>query len=287
MTRKTLIALLIFILSTSAFAAEKAAEKSTEKSTEKATYGSEYRKDYEKEKNGPHGECTTKWERIASGVDYRAITCLGDEDDVDVYAFKISREFFELDVAYAPGGGSTARREAEKHNARFAINANFFDKRRAPIGVVVRKSGAIQGPHKSTWQAIFLIDREGKARIVPVSEWSRYRDGAQMAVQAGPRTVVKERTNKINKGYAAARCGVCIQRDGDIVFFATPSSRKFNAHEIARVTRRSEIDGGLRCRDAMLFDGGHSTQFFMQGDERTYRVEGDPVIPVFVIAKRK
>lgn len=249
-------------------------------------YGSEYRKHYEKEVNGPHGECTTKWERIASGVDYRAITCLGDEDDLDVHAFKISREFFELDVAYTPGG-STARREAERHDARFVINANFFDRARRPIGTVVHSKGTVQGPHKSSWQSIFLVDDEGRPRIIPVSEWSRYRDRARIAVQAGPRTVVKERTNKINKGYRAARCGVCIQRNGDIVFFATPQDRKFYAHEIARVTRRSEIDGGLRCRDAMLFDGGHSTQFYMRGDDRAIRVDGDPVIPVFVIAKRK
>jgi uncharacterized protein YigE (DUF2233 family) len=236
--------------------------------------------------NGPHGECTVQWDRIASGVDYRKITCLGDADDVDMHAFKISREFFKIDVAYAPGG-STARRQAEKHDARFAINANFFDRQREPIGVVVESGGPVQGPNKSSWQSIFLIDRDGEPRIIPVSEWSRYRDGAKMAVQAGPRTVVKEHTNKISKGYKAARAGVCIQRDGDIVFFATPQTRQFNAYEIARVTRRSEIDGGLRCRDAMLFDGGHSTQFFMEGDDRNIHVEGDPVIPVFVIAKRK
>jgi uncharacterized protein YigE (DUF2233 family) len=248
-------------------------------------YGSEYRKEYEKEVNGPHGECTTKWDHIASGIDYRKITCLGDEDDVDVHAFKISQEFFKLDVAYVTNG-SSAKSEAGKREARFVMNANFFQRDKTPIGVIVRSGTQLQPAQSSSWQSVFLIDADGKPRIVTVSQWSRYKKGAQMAVQAGPRTVVAEHTNQINKGYAAARCGVCIQRNGDIVFFATPQERKFKAHEIARVTRRSEVDGGLRCRDAMLFDGGHSTQFFVEGDDRKFSQSGDPV-PVFVFATRK
>ena len=56
--------------------------------------------------------------------------------------------------------------------------------------------------------------------------------------------------------------------------------------EIKRIARRAESKGGLACRDAMLFDGGHSTQIYVAGDLQTIRVDGDPV-PVFVFAKRK
>jgi hypothetical protein len=101
-TRTLLIALVLLTLTPPAAFAQK------KKGDDKPRYGSPYRAEYEKEPNGPHGECTDKWQRVASGVDYRAITCLGDEDDIDVHAFKISREFFNIDVAYAPGGGSTA-----------------------------------------------------------------------------------------------------------------------------------------------------------------------------------
>ncbi len=248
-------------------------------------YGSEHRKAYEKEVNGPHGECTAKWERVATGIDYRAITCLGDEDDLDVHVFRISAEFWKLDVAYAPGG-SSARREAEARDAGFVINASFFERDRTPIGVIVRSGKLVRAPHKSSWQSIFLIDEDGKPHIIPVGRWSTYRDRAQMAVQAGPRVVVNGHTNKVNKGYAAARCGVCIPKHGDLIFFATPQNRKLNAREIGYVARRGEIDGGLNCRESMLFDGGHSTQFYMEGDDKRIRVDGDPV-PVFVFAKRK
>ena len=248
-------------------------------------YGSEYRKEYEKEVNGPHGECRADWEHIATGIDYRPITCLGDEDDLDVHVFRIAPKFFTFDVADVTGG-SSAWRQAEVRDARFVINANFFERDRTPIGVIVRDGSELQPPRKTSWQSIFLIDEDGDPHIIPVSQWSNYRDNVQMAVQAGPRLVIHGHTNKVNKSYKAARAGVCIQKDGDLLFFATPQDRKFDLWEFGRVTRRAEIDGGMNCREAMLFDGGHSTQIYVEGDSKKFSVEGDPV-PVFVFAKRK
>lgn len=250
-----------------------------------AQFGSSYREEYEKEKNGPHGECRADWKRVATGIDYRAITCLGDEDDVDVHAFRVSSEFFTLEVA-AVTNGSSARRQADVRESKFVINANFFEKDRSPIGVIVRDGSQLQPPRKSSWQSIFLTDESGVPHIIPVSRWPEYSRRARMAVQAGPRLVVNGHTNRIRNGYAAARAGVCIRKKGELIFFATPNTRKLDVFEIGRVARRAEIDGGLECQESMLFDGGHSTQFYLEGDEKPIRVDGDPV-PVFVFVKRK
>jgi uncharacterized protein YigE (DUF2233 family) len=150
----------------------------------------------------------------------------------------------------------------------------------------VRTGDVLQPPSPSSWQSIFLIDEDGDPEIIKINQWSKYRDVAQMAVQAGPRLIVRGHTNKVNKSYHAARAGVCIQKDGDLLFFATPQDRKFDMWEIGRIARRSEKNGGLGCYDAMLFDGGHSTQMYVAGDDQTIRVDGDPV-PVFVFATRK
>jgi uncharacterized protein YigE (DUF2233 family) len=235
--------------------------------------------------DSPSGHCSTDWNRVASGIDYRAITCLGDPDDVDVHVAKISPEFFTFDVAYVTNG-SFAKKEAETRDARFVINANFFQKDRTPIGVIVRSGSELQGRNSSSWQSIFVVDEQGNAKIVRLSDWPKVRPGAWMAVQAGPRLVIKGKTNKVSKSYHAARAGVCIQRSGDLVFFATPQERKFDMWEIGRIARRSEKNGGLGCYDSMLFDGGHSTQMYIEGDEKTIHVAGDPV-PVFVFAKRR
>lgn len=233
----------------------------------------------------PSGDCRSDWQHIATGLDYRTITCLGDRDDVDVHVVRIAPQFFKFDVAYVTGG-STAAAEAAKRNARFVINANFFERDRTPLGLLVRSGDELQGRHRSSWQSIFVVDSGGQPHIVRLSEWPAFRSSAHMAVQAGPRIVVKGRINRVNKSYHAARAGVCLQKDGDLLFFATPQDRKFDMWEIGRIAHRSEKSGGIGCYDAMLFDGGHSTQIYIAGEDKTVRVDGDPV-PVFVFATRK
>jgi len=245
-------------------------------------YGSKFRKEYEKEKNGPHGECAIDWITLQPGLEYRAIDCLGDEDDLDLHVVRVDLDRWDLDAAFVDR--ATGRMIARDNEASFVINANFFDRARNPIGVVVRTGSVVNSPNQSSWQSIFLVDDDGTPRVVMPSKWSKYKNHTQMAVQAGPRLVIAGHTNKsLKNNYAAARGGVCINRDGDVLFFATPQDRKLHITEIARVTRRDEIDGGLACRDAMLFDGGHSVNFFVAGEEKRINIEGDPV-PVFVYA---
>lgn len=227
-------------------------------------------------------DCGTSWTMLQQGLDYRQITCLGDDDDVDIYVVRIDPVRWHLDTAVVDR--ATARTIADAHHAGFAINANFFDRHYDPIGAIVRDGTLVHGVHRSSWQSIFLIDGSGTPHIVMPSKWSAWRDRAEMAVQAGPRLVVAGHTSKgIRNNYAAPRGGVCIQDDGSLLFFATPHARKFQMTEIARIARRDESDGGLACRDAMLFDGGHSVNLFAAGDDKRIGVEGDPV-PVFIYA---
>ena len=244
---------------------------------------SPYRKEFEKEKNGPHGECPVEWKRVSEGLDYRAIRCLGG-DELDVHVIRVDTDLWELNAAVESRG--SAREIARSHDSPFAMNANFFDRPQTALGAIVRSGSVIQKPRQSSWQSIFLIDEDGVPHIVMPSAWSSWRDRAFMAVQAGPRLVVGGHTNKVSKSYSAARAGVCIGKHGQLLFFATPQTRKFDMYEIGRVTRRGEEDGGLACRDAMLFDGGHSTQIYIDGEDRNVDVQGDPV-PVFIYVKRK
>jgi uncharacterized protein YigE (DUF2233 family) len=248
-------------------------------------FGSEYRKEYEKEKNGPHGECRTDWERLRKGLEYRAIHCLGDEDDLDVHVIRIDLDEWDLNTSVVRG--STARGIARQKSSPFVINANFFDKARNPLGVIVSSGEVVSTPRDSSWQSIFLITKKGNPYVIMPEKWPVYRDLASMAVQAGPRLVINGRTNRsLSNNYAAERAGVCVQWDKDLLFFAMPKNRKMHIKEMAKVTRRAEIDGGLACKEAMLFDGGHSVNLLVEGGDERHSIEGDPV-PVFVFAKRK
>jgi uncharacterized protein YigE (DUF2233 family) len=246
--------------------------------------GSSERPQYEKETNGPHGECRSDWTRVSNGLDYRAIQCLGDTRDLDVNVIRVDLDQYRLNIA--TGSASSARRVAQTTDADFVINANFFDAARRPLGVLASSGNTIQGPKSNSWQSIFLVTRDGTPKIILPSQWSTYRSKTWMAAQAGPRLVVGGHTNRVHQSYAAARAGVCITKDASVLFFATPQERKFDMYEIARIARRGPEDGGLGCHDAMLFDGGHSTQIYLEGDTKRVTIDGDPV-PVFVYATRR
>lgn len=244
--------------------------------------GSKYRAEYEKEKNGPRGECPVEWVPMQSGIDYRTIRCLGG-DELDLHVVRVDTRRWRLNTAVV--GGANARTIASQTDAAFVLNANFFDKARKPEGVVVRSGESLQGARSSSWQSIFYVTESGRARIVLPSKWSSVRKNAWMAVQAGPRLVIDGHTNTgLRNNYAAPRAGVCIQWDDDLLFFAMPADRKLHIKEMAKVARRAEIDGGLACKDAMLFDGGHSVNFFVDGTQRDVTINQDPV-PVYVYAQ--
>ena len=225
--------------------------------------------------------CDVNWSTLAPGIDYRRIDCLGG-GGVDIHVVRIDPDQWDFNTVVV--SRATARAIADARQANFVINANFFDRDWNPIGVIVRNGDVVQPPHRSTWQSIFLIDDDGTPHIVMPSHWGAYRDNAQVAVQAGPRLVINGHVNKgIRNNYAAPRGGVCVQKDGTLLFFATPHSRNFQMKEIARIAAAEEADGGLACEDAMLFDGGHSVNLFAGGDDKRIGVEGDPV-PVFLYA---
>ena len=247
------------------------------------THGSKWRKEYEKEENGPHGECRTGWSRLRDGLEHRRITCLGGKE-LDMHVVRIDPKKFDVNAAVVKG--ETARGMAAEKDAAFVLNANFFDKARAPLGLVVRSGSVVRSQRSSSWQSIFLLKKDGGARIILPSSWSSYKERTWMAVQAGPRLVVDGHTARVHQNYPAARAGVCIQKNGDLTFFATPQDRKLSMYEIARIARRGEIDGGLECQNAMLFDGGHSVNFLLEGGGDRVVVSGDSV-PVYVYATPK
>lgn len=225
------------------------------------------------------GDCSGRWEVLKPDLEYRTIRCIGDPDDVDLHVVRIDPRTWKLDTLVS-SRGTYARHVADEKDAGFAVNANFFDKARQPLGIIVRSGQVVQKPRDTNWQSIFLVTQTGRARIVLPEKWSQYRDSAQMAVQAGPRLVADGHTIKLKPTYAAPRVGVCIQWDRDVLFFATPATKKFHSTEIAKIARRKEDAGGLACRDAMLFDGGHSVNFFAEGG---VSITGDAV-PVFIYA---
>lgn len=222
--------------------------------------------------------CVAEWQPVADGVDYRALNCSDSRFDLHLVRLDPKKVMLEAVVTK----GRTAQSVAA--GALFAQNANFFDTDFRPLGVVMSAGQSLNPIHPVKWQSVFYTTREGKAAIVPVGEWPAAREKAFTGVQAGPRLVIAGERNEVAQAKPAWRSGVCIAGDGRVLFFVTPPGAMFDVWEMVDFAANAETAGGLGCRDAMLFDGGPSTQMFVGGSEPIH-VEGDKNVPVFLVGK--
>lgn len=221
-------------------------------------------------------DCSSPTVTIAHGVELRTITCLQDEA-IDFYVLRVDTDVNELRATMSKESSAVAI--AEREDATFAMNANFFGEEGETLGVVVDRERELHPARSTAWQTIFAIDRDGVPSIHHPSQWPTARERMAFAVQAGPRIAEGGKSVEIRDGYEAARAGVCISPAQELTFFASPAERLFTQEEIMILALRSEQRGGLGCRDAMLLDGGHSVQLQIAG--RGALIEGDPV-PVVI-----
>jgi uncharacterized protein YigE (DUF2233 family) len=226
----------------------------------------------------PPIECVSGWRAVAAGAEYRMLNCSPEQRRFDLHLVRVDPKLFHLDAVMQPG--TTA--ESLSRDWPFAQNANFFDDQYRALGVVMSGGRELNPAHRVSWQSVFLVTRDGKARIVPVAEWDGVKADAVTALQAGPRLVIAGKRNEVKQAKPTWRSGVCIDARQRAIFFATPQESMFDVWQMVDFAARPEADGGLGCRDAMLFDGGPSTQFNLRG---AGAVEGDKRVPAFVVGR--
>ena len=224
--------------------------------------------------------CVAEWQAVARGIDYRALNCSGDR--FDLHLVRVDPKAASIEAKVQSGSAKDAAGDAA-----FALNANFFDENLRPLGVVQSGGRTLNALHPVDWQSVFVIDDAGKASIVTVPRWSSVSDHATTAVQAGPRLVVDGAKNKVAQATPSLRSGACIQKDGHVVFFATPLESLFDVWQMVDLAHKSEADGGMGCQDAMLFDGGPSVQIFVRLADRPIEVEGDKRVPAYIIGRAR
>ena len=208
------------------------------------------------------------WTLVAKGIEYRM-------HDGTLHLVRVDPREREIDAVLQPD--SSARAVAA--DGAFAINANFFDEQLRPLGVVVSKGRELNPPHPVSWQSVFYVGEDGKAAIVPVGRWKDASKSAVAAVQCGPRLIVNGEKNQVARAKPQWRSGVCIEGGGKVVFFATEPEAQLDVHEMV------DHSAALGCRDAMLFDGGPSTQLYLRREGGDVEVEGDPRVPAYVVVK--
>jgi hypothetical protein len=219
------------------------------------------------------GACVDDWQFVAEGVEYRMLNCSRSSGRFDLHVVRVDTHRASVDAVVRPGA-SAAVIAHDGHHA-VVINANFFDERLKPLGLVLSRGRVVNPLHRVSWQSIYLVDRNAAASIVLPEKWDAIRSGAGTAVQAGPRLVVGGVENHVADALPEPRAGVCVDSAGRTLLFATPGGSYFDVREMAALAARA-----LNCRDAMLFDGGPSVQLFVRG---FVSQPGDPRVPSYLV----
>lgn len=163
----------------------------------------------------------------------------------------------------------------KRSNAFISMNANFFDESNTPLGLVMKDQKILVPLRPVSWWGVFSI-RNSSPSIVHTTEFFP-NPATSMAIQAGPRLVIKGTIPKLKNGFSR-KTAVGISRKGEIVLIVT--ERPVEMSHFAEYLSLSERKGGLGLVDALNLDGGGSTQLYATIDSFSLNVAGYSGIPV-------
>lgn len=235
--------------------------------------------------SAPPFVCESDWTKVGGGIEYRMLNCSPQARRFDLHLVRVDPRLAHIDTVLQPD--SSAEAVARQGGWAVALNANFFDEQYRPLGVVMSEAKQVSPTHPVSWQSVFYVTKNNRVRIAPVLRWKDVSSGARAAAQAGPRIVVAGERNRVARATPTWRSGVCIDREGRAVLFATPQESRLDVAQMVELAVRAEGAGGMGCRDAMLFDGGPSTQLFVARAGVPVSVEGDRHVPAYLVVKSR
>ena len=231
------------------------------------------------------------WQPLLIGLDYSQVdktSAFFFESRISLLRFNLTH--FKVSVIRATDYGLTrgsAKFLCQKARALACINANFFDENIKPLGLVVTRGMTLQSLHKrgGTLTGIFQVSRD-HASIVNRSEYNP--ESVVEAIQAGPRLIASG--NKVpglkEESSPTRRSGVCIDRDGKIIFYLMSTGIfGISLEEL----REFLLDKSVQCQEALNLDGGGSAQLYVQiknskdeGPSKLISIEGSDEVPVLL-----
>lgn len=237
-----------------------------------------------------------EWRRIEPGFDFAKYE-LGSASFIirpEIFLLRFDLNRFVLDLSlpagFDPKGAPASediRSLVRRVGAVAGINANFFDENHRPLGLVAANSQMLQPVHRGgrVLTGVFAL-RDG----IPVIE---QRDnfsmrGVSLATQAGPRLIEHGNvTRLLDADDVSRRSGIAVTRHHAVILYATVL--RFPGASLREV-QHMLIDPALEVTDALNFDGGGSSQLFLEqveGFSGETLISGGDSIPVGVVVKRR
>lgn len=200
----------------------------------------------------------TEWTEISKGVEFKKITQNFQNKNTILNVIKIQQQHVTIKPVYFPGETHTAKKMTEKSGALALINANFFDTKSEPLGLVIKDKKELHPFKNISWWSILCFSR-GQTKIIHSSQFQNQK--CEQAIQAGPRLVVNGQVPKL-KDESSRKTAIGINQKGELFFVVSEQPLPIKA--LAQVFQKPEKSGGLGCVQAINLDGGSSSQMFIQ-----------------------
>ncbi len=232
-----------------------------------------------------------KWQNIEKGLDFTRYT-LGPEDALlrsEVLLLKISPQFysFDLSIKKESPGVDNIKSLTKESDGLCGINANFFDPKNKPLGLLIKDAKILQNLHRqgNVLTGVFSIDSNG-----PKIEYRDLfsSDNKLLALQAGPRLIEDGKVLRLSSPEVTSRrSGIALTRKNEVILYIT--LLRFPGASLLEI-QHMLIKPELEIKDALNLDGGGSSQFYLDKigslSEEIYISGGDDV-PVALVVKRK
>lgn len=218
------------------------------------------------------------WRELEPGLQYAKTTLSPQEGSVLVHLFRANMKTWKpvaLDAkALTRKPRSRVVDLAEKAAVPLAVNATFFDENGAALGLL-QAGPTIHNPLRNAdWGVLAVKGTAGS--LVHTKEFAA-DPTIDFAVQCGPRAVVAGKPTKLKAQGASARTGLCLTAPDELVVLVTEGL--ITASEIAQFLARSRGEGGVGCSDALLLDGGPSTQIWAKAGDVALDMRGGWPVP--------
>jgi uncharacterized protein YigE (DUF2233 family) len=212
------------------------------------------------------------WRSVARGVEHLHFA------DADGEVFRFDLQLFDVGVV-VPGAARpmTAAQVRQQRKAVLAINGGFFDTDGRSLGLRIAGGKTIIGLRPRVDWGILLV-RPGQAAIVHSRDYVPAPE-ISAAVQVGPRVVIAGQVPRL-KPQSSRRTAVAVDRSGRYLTVLATRAR-ISAEALGAALAR------LGCEQALLLDGGPSTQLSAAVGDLALEVPGGyPVPDVLFIVPR-
>lgn len=223
-----------------------------------------------------------RWQQLAPGLAYHRLAAGAG---FTLHAFRIELRRWRPVVADArkPDGRLTATVQtlAAERDAVLAVNGSFFDERRRPLGLLIEQGRELRPLRRADWGVLFVAD--GRAHLVHTRNFAAQSPPSQsieFAIQVGPRLVADGKALRLKQQWAE-RSAIGILPDGALVVVASEGGA-VESNELARLMAAPAAAGGLGCTDALMMDGGPSSQLHARVGSFRLDVPGMYGVPIAV-----